>query len=285
MVNDAQRRREDIREKLKKERAQELKKEKTRRAVMIGGISVASLAALGGLSWAIVASLPEQKPKGEQKIPTKADAHGAFHIDSTGAVIEDTEPSGSITRMDMFIDPQCPACGMIDRAIKDRVAELLTNEEIDLFLTPTAFLNNASTDKYSSRAVNALITVAEESPDHFMKFMHILFEEGKQPGEGGSYVPVSDEVLGERAVEAGVSQDVADKFAQRHYLDWIEQHTNTQLNDRPDLFPDGFATPSVFFNVDYDEEGKALSGYTKVSFQGDPVQDFNSSLEQAKSEE
>lgn len=281
MASENLSKREEIRSNLRKQREKELKKERTRRAVIIGGISTVSLLAVGGATWGIVASRPEPVERGEQLTPSTADEFGAFHIGAAGEVLEDQEPTGK-TRMDMFIDPQCPACGAVDRAIGERVNELLANEEIDLFLTPTAFLNETSTDDYSNRAVNALITVAENSPEFFIDLMNELFKEGVQPGEGVGYKPVSDEDLAETAQSVGVPQSTTDLFSKGHYIDWIEQNTDTQLNDRPDLFPESFSTPSVFFNVSYDENGTA-SGYTKVAFSSsDPLIDFNETYEEAK---
>lgn len=276
MSSDKIKSREQVRADLRKQREKELKKERTRRGFIIGGIGTASILAIGGATWGIIASRPEPVILGEQISPAKVDEFGAFHIGSDGQVLDDKTPTGA-TRMDMFIDPQCPACGVVDRAIGERVNELLANNEIDLFLTPTAFMNDSSTDDYSSRAVNALITVAEESPEHYLDFMNKLFEEDVQPGGGMSYIPVSDSQIGEYAMSVGVSEEVAKKFEKGHYIDWIEQHTNTQLNDRPDLFPESFSTPSVFFNIQY-ENGES-SGHTKVEFGSDPLESFNSTFE------
>lgn len=275
--------REEVRARLRQERKKELRQEKTRRTVLVGGIATVSALAIGGTTWGIIASRPEPIELGDQLTPSKVDEVGAFHIGAAGEVLENTEPNGN-TRMDMFIDPQCPACGSIDRAIGERVNELLANEEIDLFVIPTAFLNETSTDGYSKRAVNALVTVAEESPEHFIQLMNTLFEEDVQPGEGVAYIPVSDADLAETAVSVGVPEVVANKFVKGHYTEWIETHTNTQLNDRPDLFPDGFSTPSIFLNLSYDENNEAVD-FTRVQFQSqNPLETFNATLESVKEE-
>lgn len=281
MDSDKVSRRDEIRANLRKQREKELKAEQTRRAFIIGGISTTAVLAVGAATWGVIASRPEPIDLGEQITPKKADEFGAFHIGSAGEALDDKEPTGE-TRVDFFIDPQCPACGVVDRAISDRINELLSKGEIDLFITPTAFLNEASTDDYSNRAVNALITVAENAPEYFIDFMNALFEEENQPEEGISYIPVSDSDLAEIAMSVGVPENVSALFSERSYVNWIEQNTEKQLNDRPDLFPDTFATPSIFFGVSYNEDGKS-SGHTKVEFTSqDPLAAFDATYEKVQ---
>lgn len=193
----------------------------------------------------------------EQLVPETVTEYGSFVVSSEGST-EDR------IRVDTFFDPLCPGCGIVDRALSDEISELVDNGKIVLHLSPVAFLDRGSSDNYSTRAVNAFVTIAEYDPYLAMKFMNRVLEEDFLPTQGPEYVPVPDSVFVDTAKELGVPDDVAESIANRHYIDWVIENTNKQTL-RTDLFPNGFSTPSIFINVEYDENGEA-SG-TEVKFE------------------
>lgn len=273
-----------MRESLRKQREKQLKKEQVKKIGFIVLTVIVLFSIVGSIIWFTQKS-SDSEVSGEQLTPSKVDANGAFHVGAGGAVLDDNQPTGS-TRVDNFFDPMCPGCGIVERGIGDRLVELLNEEEIDLYMTPVAFLDNASTDQYSTRAVNATITVAEESPEHYLAFVNNLYKEGNQPSEGQSYVSVPDSILSERAIEVGVPQEVADKFKEGHYTEWIKTNTQKQLNDRNDLFPDGFSTPAVFLELEYKNkethEGEVVD-FTRVEFDTAEIQEiFDTNLKNVK---
>jgi protein-disulfide isomerase len=259
-------------------------KESSARFGVIVGLLVA-LIVIGGTVGIIVgtntASPAPVATAEEQLTPKNVTAEGAFHITTEGVVAPTAERQAGAVRLDMFIDPQCPACGLVERGIGDEVKKLVDTGAVDLYLTPVSFLDRASSDRYSTRATNALITVAEDAPAQTLPFMQALFTEENQPGEGGAYRPVSAEKLASIAESVGVPSDVASTFGEGRYITWVEEHTEKQLA-RTDLFPDGFATPGVFFNVVY-ENGRALPGFQKVIFNSaDTLSTFQSAYTAAK---
>lgn len=275
----------DMREALRKQREKDLKKDRNKKIILFSLIAIVALALISGAVWALTQSSSNQTETalGEQLTPTKIDSTGAFHVTADG-VVEDTTPTGQ-TRVDMFFDPMCPGCGIVDRGMNEELQTLVDNGEVDLFMTPVAFLDDASSDDYSSRAVNATIVIAEEAPEYYLDFISDLYEAGNQPSEGSAYVSVTDEMLAERAIELGVPEDVANKFSEGNYIEWIKEHSATQLNDRSDLFPDGFSTPAVFLNLKYNDAGEAVD-YTRVNFDNAEIYEtFDTALKAAKSEE
>jgi len=283
MVDD---KKEELRAALKKQRERETKKEQKKKILIGAAIFILIASLVGVFVWSF-SQTSDNQTQGEQLVPTKVDANGAFHVSKDG-VLEDNAPTGN-TRVDIFFDPMCPGCGLVDRGISDKTNELLNNGEIDLFMTPVAFLDNTSSDRYSTRAVNATITVAEESPEHYLAFVNDLYEVGHQPSEGSSYIPVSDEMLAQRAVDLGVPQEVADKFSNGHYTEWISENTNKQLNQREDLFPEGFSTPAVFLNIQYKDtetHSGEVEDFTRVTFDSPEVEEtFVNAIESEKTEE
>jgi len=209
-------------------------------------------------------------------VPEKVDENGAFRAVQT----KNNELSKDAVRVDLFFDPQCPGCGAMDRAIGSDLRELSETGEIDLYLSPVAFLDNSGYNRYSTRATNAVVTVAEESPENLVKYINAIYSEEFQPAEGGADRRTDDDLINE-AVEVGVPQDSANKIKNHSYFKWIEETTELQTN-RQDLFAGGFSTPSLFLNVEYSEDNKAIN-FKKLDFSNGSIQDvFNKELKEAK---
>lgn len=218
------------------------------------------------------------KTKGKQLTPKLINDRGAFHVTSDG-VQKDTQPTGK-TVVETFFDPQCPACGIVERNTGERMDELLNNNEIDLYIYPITFLDQTSTDNYSSRAASAVVTVAERSPEHTMDFVAKIFSEDFQPEEGSAYESVSDTDLANAAIEVGVPEKTAKTIEDKNYLDWVVKHSKKQMA-RTDYFKDGFSTPAVFMGTEY-VDGKATN-YNRVVFDNaDILGTFNKVLEETK---
>lgn len=208
--------------------------------------------------------------------PKNVDANGAFRAKQASGV----KLKEDSVRVDLFFDPQCPGCGALDRAIGPELTELSKEGEIDLYLSPVSFLDNAGRDRYSSRAANAVITVAEESPENLGEFVNAIYEEDFQPAEGGGETRSDEELIAE-AVNVGVSQESAEKIKNHSYFKWIEENTEKQTN-RKDLFSAGFSTPSIFLNVSYNENNEA-QGFKKLDFSNGSIQEvFTKELNEAK---
>lgn len=206
----------------------------------------------GLIAWA-VASRPESV-KSEQLTPKYITQDGSFPVLPDGGVNTSWSKENDKTRLQIFLDPQCPACGIVDRAIGNSLNELNKNNETDLYINVVGFLDNASTDRYSTRAAQAVVTVAENDPKNFMKFITEIYKIENQPHEGINYISVTNDDLAEMAKDAGVSDLAAEKIKSESYRKWIEDNTAKQLN-RQDIFKEGFSTPSIFIGGSSDDNG------------------------------
>ena len=93
-------------------------------------------------------------------------------------------------------------------------------------LYPLAFLDRLSNGtRYSTRAANAIATVADRAPESLLAFHAALFLE--QPAEGTE--GLSDARLAELAVRSGVPQEVAAAFTERTFEPWIASVTSTAV--------------------------------------------------------
>lgn len=250
---------EAIKAKMAELREAEERKDKRTRIITLSVI-VAAVAVVIGLVVFILSQAQDKNDNGpvigEQKIPSSVDENGAFPLNKT--------PNPDAKRVDIFFDPMCPGCGIVDRAIGSKVSELVDNDEINLYLTPVAFVSGPEDNLYSATSVNAFVTVAEHDPRLALKFMNRIFERDFQPQYADA---VGDAELTAIAIEVGVPEDVAKSFSNRTYSDWVKENSTKQMA-RQDLFADGFSTPSVFVGLDY-VDGKA-SG-EKILFESDDI--------------
>ncbi|HEX6151559.1 DsbA family protein [Nocardioides sp.] len=128
----------------------------------------------------------------------------------------------------LYFDYLCPACGAFEHANGEELTRLLGEETIRLELRPMAFLDDLSDGtRYSTRAANAMATVADAAPDRVWAFHRALY--AAQPAEDGP--GLTDEELAELAVGAGVPQEVVDRFADATYEPWTADMTQRAFDD------------------------------------------------------
>lgn len=249
-------------EKLDKLRRKEAKEERITKFIFIGIAVVVAAVVVLGITMAI-RSVPEEVAGGDMK-PTKVTAQGGFRIGTTGSVIApDAEAADGAVRAELFFDPMCPGCASVEREAGPRFLEAAKNGEIDLHMNPLSFLDRQSSDNYSSRAVNAVVEVAEHSPEHMMAFVTAIYSEENHPSEGSSYTPVTDEDFANMAQSVGVPESVTANFKNKRYLNWVQSHTTEQAA-RSEVFPEGLTTPTMVLGGSV-KDGK-LEGHTRVAF-------------------
>lgn len=79
-------------------------------------------------------------------------------------------------------DFQCPVCKAFEAQAGSQLAEWIAGDEVAVEYRGVAFLDNASSTQYSTRALNASACVASESPDAWLDFHTAMYEQ--QPEEG-----------------------------------------------------------------------------------------------------
>ncbi|MDG4765839.1 thioredoxin domain-containing protein [Solwaraspora sp. WMMD406] len=111
-----------------------------------------------------------------------ADASQRPALATTAGSLSAGDPAAEV-ELEVFLDYMCPFCGRFERANGDEIARLVRAGTVRLELYPLSFLNGVSAgSEYSTRAANAVATVADRAPDQFLAFHQALFEQ--QPDEG-----------------------------------------------------------------------------------------------------
>lgn len=148
-------------------------------------------------------------------------------------------PAGAPVRLEVYVDYMCPFCGQFERANGAELNRLVADGTVRLELYPMSFLDRLSGgSRYSTRAANAVATVADRAPDRVLAFTAALFD--AQPAEGT--VGRSDDEIAVLARHAGVGEQVIGAFADRAFEPWIARSTAT-------VFDSGITgTPTVKIN-------------------------------------
>lgn len=150
--------------------------------------------------------------------PKYANEQGGILISKSG--YNTTAPNAPTIAV--YADPLCPGCGNFNRDSDQMLIAMMKAGQINLEIHPMSFLDRISSDHYSTRVTGAIAYISsnDDNPSHLLQFINNIFAEDFQPEEGDDYKPVSNKKLIEQAINAGVSEEVANKAFNRNYLDW-----------------------------------------------------------------
>ena len=200
-----------------------------RRNLLVVGAVVAVLVLIVGIAFA-VNSLRDTTGETPAATPSGVD-------DSYAVVVGDESAPTTIT---LFEDLQCPVCRAFQDATADQVDQAVADGKVRVEYRPIAILDRASTTEYSSRALNALMTVLDTNgPEEFVAYQRLLYE--NQPAEGSA--GLTDDQLIELAVKAGADEDaVRGPIEDRVFQQWVENATEQASKDGVT------GTPTVLIN-------------------------------------
>lgn len=180
--------------------------------LLLTGVIVVGLVAAIGIA---VFRAAEDKPSGSARAlvpPANILANGAIPVG---------EPSATTT-VEIYLDFMCPACGQFERTNGEELDRLIRTGSARVALHPMSFLDRTSRGtRYSTRAANAMATVADRAPQHVWAFARALYD--NQPREGTT--GLSDERIAELAVETGVGREAVDAFDERLFEPWVTKLT------------------------------------------------------------
>jgi protein-disulfide isomerase len=212
----AESKRETARRRIAEKRAAEQRaraQERRRRQAVVGGVVAAVVVV------AVVAVIVVQSAR------TSSSPDAAVPANTVdGATAFAVGPADAPVTVDVYEDFLCPACRQFEATTGETLAALAADGTAQVRYHPIAILDRASTDDYSTRALNAAAVVGDAAgTEAFLAFHDALFAE--QPAEGGP--GLTDERLGELAAEAGASgADVEEAITGLAYEDWTREVTD-----------------------------------------------------------
>ena len=161
--------------------------------------------------------------------PTIATANGALAFGKATAPV----------KLETYLDYMCPFCGRFERANGGEIDRMVADGTVRIELYPLSFLDRVSNGtRYSTRAANAVATVAHRAPDKVLAFSNALF--ASQPAEGTS--GLSDDEIAKLASGAGVPSETVAQFTEGIFEPWVAASTSA-------VFETGVTgTPTVKIN-------------------------------------
>jgi protein-disulfide isomerase len=221
------------RQQSKSERAQALmqqqqRKERMRNLSVIGAVVLAVLI-IGGVLFFV-----------QSKNDTTGQAAKDVPSNLTGTYNVVIGKSSAPTTIKLYEDLQCPICRAFEAATGKQTQAAIDAGKVKVDYHMVAFLDRSSTTNYSSRALNAAMSVLSTAgPDAFMKFRTIAFD--NQPAEGSAGEP--DSTLIDWAVQAGADRSKVTPLINGNvYHQWV-------INATDQMSKDGVTgTPTVYIN-------------------------------------
>jgi len=169
----------------------------------------------------------------------------AFAVGAVGA-------AGAPVTVDVYEDFQCPVCAELERTSGSTLTQLADAGTVQLRYHPLAFLDRASTTRYSTRALNAAAVVAESGTPAFRAFHDLLFAD--QPAEGSA--GLTDDQLIAYAAQAGASGAAVESgIRDLRYGDWVAAATDRGSTDGVTGTPTVFVDGTLLANADLTPAG------------------------------
>ncbi|TCC36376.1 DsbA family protein [Kribbella speibonae] len=210
---------------------QQERKRQARRAWIARGIgSTIMLGLLAAMAVAVIhaARTPQSTASAEIVAPKGVTSDGAIPVGDPGAPV----------RVTVYFDYMCPACGAFEKANGASLKALAAAGKARLELRPLRFLDPTSLGTaYSTRAANALATVAADSPSNLWAFHSALYAHQPQENSHG----LTDAEIARYGEDAGVPSSVTSKFVDGRYAGWIRKMSDAAL-------PTVESTPTVLIN-------------------------------------
>lgn len=187
------------------------------RTAWIAGLAVAAVL-IGVTTWSIVGA----RTGGTSATGVvAADGLVAPRTATDSGAVLIGKPEAKVT-VTVYLDFMCPYCGKFERANGGALAAAIDNGTAKLEVHPMSFLDDLSSGtKYSSRAANAFVAVANNNPDTALLFSQLLF--ARQPAENSA--GLTDATLAELASQAGAPAEVVASFPKQAYQPWVEKTT------------------------------------------------------------
>jgi protein-disulfide isomerase len=217
-------------------RAQLAKEKARRRNLIVSIVAAVTLVVAGLIGWGVYQS---QRPSG-YRTPAHATANG------DGLVVG----AGPVT-VDIYLDFMCPHCQRFEQDAGVTLKQLVADSKIKAVYHPVAFLDQASSTRYSTRSSAAAACAADSDVNKLLAYIEALY--AQQPPEN------SAGLSNDKLVEIGASVGLTDsKFAtcvrDGTYQGWAAHVTDVAVDNGV------HGTPTVRVNgKDVDATASALN--------------------------
>ena len=185
---------------------------------------------------------------GVLKAPSAADETYGILVTADG-VAGGTPPDGAV-RVDLYEDPNCDICKTLMESTSEEMSLLRDEGAVALYFHPVIFIDRFSAGThYSTRAVDAWVTVAEYDPEQFWLFVEAMYVNKPVEGEKG----LTNDEIADVARGAGVSEEAIAKIADGEFTQWSNAGTSQASVDgvsgTPTIWIAGVEQPHFYFTA------------------------------------
>jgi len=251
-------RREHARELARQEREAAQRRKKRNRLFVQGGVIVAILAVVAVVTLVIVNSTTSSainpKNMASDGILFTGDGTTVSPVTTKALPIgddpvpTDTSTLDSVVNIVTYIDYACPICQVFETTNAEQIDGLVASGDASLEIHPISILDRVSLGtKYSSRAANAAVCVANYAPDDYMAVNDALF--AQQPAENTSGLDTA--ALKALVSDAGAdSEEVSSCIGDKTFGDWVTAATDRVTDGElaSDTVTEFVGTPTVLVN-------------------------------------
>ncbi|MGH1549264.1 DsbA family protein [Leifsonia poae] len=224
------------REKARQLRTSHQRKERRRRLLIGGGITVGVIAVLAIVAVVLVSAIRPPVPGPKNMASDGVVVGSGLKVKTTTALAPDAQPvantpdpKASTVDIRIYADYLCKLCGDFQRTNLEQLEPLVKDGAVTVEMHPVAiYTSHSAGTKYSLRAANAAACVANYSPNAFWKFNASLFE--KQPAEGGP--GLTDDTLKQRAAAsgAGKTSEIDSCIDDGRFKSWVTTASDRALS-------------------------------------------------------
>ena len=256
--NGKKARREHARELARQEREAAKRKQKRNRLFLQGGVVVGVLAIVAIIVVVVATSTSTSsvspKNMASDGILFTGDGTAVAPVTTTALepdadpVPTDTSATDAAVNIVTYIDYACPICQSFETANAEQITGWVAQGAATLEIHPISILDRVSLGtKYSSRAANAAVCVANYEPDQYMAVNDALF--AGQPEENTSGLDTA--ALKTLVADAGADSDeVASCISDKTFADWVTTATDRVTDGElaSDTVTEFVGTPTVLVN-------------------------------------
>ncbi|MFT4246205.1 MAG: DsbA family protein [Micrococcaceae bacterium] len=141
-------------------------------------------------------------------------------------------------KLTMYVDFMCPACGAFEKANSATIKSLLDQGKVEVEYHPIAILDRMSNGtNYSTRALNAVACVANQSPENAYSMISVLY--ANQPEENSD--GLDDNKLASLGKQAS-GKDISKCVKNQTYKSWTKVVSQNSIDS-------GISgTPTIYIN-------------------------------------
>ena len=246
-------RRDAAREKARQLRAEQVKREKRNKMLVIAGV-VAFLVVVAIAVYSIVSAGTQPEIEQVETVPANTS------VEDGGISLGESLTAGTTNEgapvISVYQDYTCVYCSQFEELNGEDVVELVESGEATFVVHPIALLDRSGNfSAYSGRATHAAAVVADQAPEQFLAANEALFDLYDEARDAGGEEPGAAEIR-QALTDAGIPEEVAveatpEEIAEGTFYDWVQATTEQASQD-------GISgTPTVYV------EGEVFEGWTE----------------------